>query len=311
MPLRLPDGSEIVASRVSVHVGTNLRAPSLPSELKIGDVHVTLALQLRRDSSGAQWCRDFALKMQHSKRLVRREDPTQRVLSELGSPTDVHHVAGGGGGGGGGGGTLIQRRGSSGGESDYFFNYHHLGFDIMFDGVRHVVKKVVCHNNVPGCVDFGVYRRCHFRLMVQWSGGSAGGSGGSNGNGDSGGSGSEAGSGRSGGTESEGAVVASSRSAWTRVKEQIEKWVGEVEGPMVCGGVARRVSGGDGGSSGVYEYGGGQSVVVGEDGLLNATSCGGGSGDTLLYGMTGAVFEVVGGDHSEKVVVFACDDDGC
>ena len=305
MPIRLPDGSEIVATKASIHIGTDVRSPSLPSNLKVGDVHVTLALQLHRDPNGGnqQWCSDFALKMEHSKRRVRRNDPAQRVLSELGAPSNVHlpkrkqqsnvrsaFTSASGSGSGFG----------SGGECDYFFNYFHLGFDIMFDGNTHTVKKIVCHNNVPGCIDFGVYRRCHFRLLVQWrrsndnkesdtatNGGGSSGGGATNGGG---GNISGGGGGNKNAMEGEGAVVASSRTSWIRVKEQINKWVGDVEGPMVCGGT--------GGSEGLFEYGGGQSVGMG---VRN-----GGSrfGETLLYGCCGAVFEIVD-DALEKVVVFA------
>jgi hypothetical protein len=49
--------------------------------------------------------------------------------------------------------------------TDYFFNYFHLGLDILIDGGLHVCKKVVLHTNVPGHYDFGRYKRCPFTLV--------------------------------------------------------------------------------------------------------------------------------------------------
>ena len=49
----------------------------------------------------------------------------------------------------------------------YFYNYYHLGIDILFDGARHTVKKIICHSNFPGHADFGTYQRCHFRLLAK------------------------------------------------------------------------------------------------------------------------------------------------
>jgi hypothetical protein len=40
---------------------------------------------------------------------------------------------------------------------DYFYNYFHLGFDVLFDGVTHRCKKIVLHGNVPGHFDFQRY----------------------------------------------------------------------------------------------------------------------------------------------------------
>ena len=33
--------------------------------------------------------------------------------------------------------------------TDYFYNYFHLGFDILFDGALHQAKKFVLHTNFP------------------------------------------------------------------------------------------------------------------------------------------------------------------
>ncbi|KAL7329468.1 hypothetical protein PS15p_207561 [Mucor circinelloides] len=49
--------------------------------------------------------------------------------------------------------------------TDYFFNYFHLGIDILIDGGLHVCKKIVLHGNVPGHFDFQRYKRCPFQII--------------------------------------------------------------------------------------------------------------------------------------------------
>lgn len=49
--------------------------------------------------------------------------------------------------------------------TDYFFNYFHLGMDILIDGGLHICKKIVLHGNVPGHFDFHRYKRCPFQLV--------------------------------------------------------------------------------------------------------------------------------------------------
>ncbi|KAH7047937.1 hypothetical protein BKA57DRAFT_463745 [Linnemannia elongata] len=50
--------------------------------------------------------------------------------------------------------------------NDYFYNYFHLGMDVLFDGSTHRCKKIVMHTNVPGHFDFQSYKRCPFVLQV-------------------------------------------------------------------------------------------------------------------------------------------------
>ena len=41
------------------------------------------------------------------------------------------------------------------------------GLDLLFDGERHRIKKIVLHTNVHDHASFGVYNRCHFNLPKQ------------------------------------------------------------------------------------------------------------------------------------------------
>lgn len=47
---------------------------------------------------------------------------------------------------------------------DYYYNYFQLGLDILFDGRKHIVKKVVLHTNPPTHELFSIYRRCFFQI---------------------------------------------------------------------------------------------------------------------------------------------------
>lgn len=52
---------------------------------------------------------------------------------------------------------------------DYFFNYFELGFDLLFDGTSHKVKKIILHTNLIGTADFQKYNKCNFVLAVDTS----------------------------------------------------------------------------------------------------------------------------------------------
>jgi hypothetical protein len=48
--------------------------------------------------------------------------------------------------------------------TDYFYNYYHLGMDLLLDGITNRVKKVILHTNAPNHFNFNVYQKCHFQL---------------------------------------------------------------------------------------------------------------------------------------------------
>eukprot|EP00930_Biecheleria_cincta_P033694 TRINITY_DN23343_c0_g1_i1.p1 TRINITY_DN23343_c0_g1~~TRINITY_DN23343_c0_g1_i1.p1 ORF type:complete len:641 (-),score=107.15 TRINITY_DN23343_c0_g1_i1:32-1738(-) len=49
---------------------------------------------------------------------------------------------------------------------DYYYNYFHLGVDVLFDGRTHLVKKVTLHANPPTHERFSRYSRCFFQLPL-------------------------------------------------------------------------------------------------------------------------------------------------
>lgn len=51
--------------------------------------------------------------------------------------------------------------------TDYFCNYFRQGFDIMFCGISHRVKKIVLQSNLPGHARFGDYVRSFFSICIE------------------------------------------------------------------------------------------------------------------------------------------------
>jgi len=52
---------------------------------------------------------------------------------------------------------------------DYYYNYFHLGLDVLFDGCTHLMKKVILHTNMPTHERFSRYSRCFFQIPVRIS----------------------------------------------------------------------------------------------------------------------------------------------
>eukprot|EP00747_Dinoflagellata_sp_TGD_P207780 gnl/TRDRNA2_/TRDRNA2_81316_c0_seq1.p1 gnl/TRDRNA2_/TRDRNA2_81316_c0~~gnl/TRDRNA2_/TRDRNA2_81316_c0_seq1.p1 ORF type:complete len:763 (-),score=146.34 gnl/TRDRNA2_/TRDRNA2_81316_c0_seq1:57-2345(-) len=53
------------------------------------------------------------------------------------------------------------------GGPDYYYNYFHLGLDVLFDGRTHLVKKVILHTNPPTHELFSRYSRCFFQIPIE------------------------------------------------------------------------------------------------------------------------------------------------
>jgi len=49
---------------------------------------------------------------------------------------------------------------------DYFYNYFHLGIDLLFDIRTHTVKKIILHTNSPCHYEFNMYTKCNFTVYV-------------------------------------------------------------------------------------------------------------------------------------------------
>lgn len=53
---------------------------------------------------------------------------------------------------------------------DYFYNYFRFGFDVLFDGTLHTVKKYILWTNMPSQPLFTKYEKCNFQIMApEWA----------------------------------------------------------------------------------------------------------------------------------------------
>jgi hypothetical protein len=93
--------------------------------------------------------------------LVIGESCCQDVLSSLGAPTKMYTkqrepI-----------GTKARRHNEAlmvDGTDDYFFNYVELGIDVLFEGAKHILKKVILRTNLLGHPTFGQYDKCSFTV---------------------------------------------------------------------------------------------------------------------------------------------------
>jgi hypothetical protein len=74
-------------------------------------------------------------------------DSPQDVVDVFGTPEDVH------------------KKDSANTVDEYVFNYYHLGIDVVFDGVQHIIKTFVMHTNAVDHPEFGRYSPCILKLI--------------------------------------------------------------------------------------------------------------------------------------------------
>ncbi|KAF9965781.1 hypothetical protein BGZ70_004127 [Mortierella alpina] len=157
LPLEFPDGTTPVASHMYIYYGADWTTATL---LPIS----TLARNMQETNSPSH----------HSGRFGEGKAELEKVIAKIGY------------------GAVLQFAGSSQTQkcpvvlhmttpqdlladlgsqqpNDYFYNYFHLGLDVLFDGSTHRCKKIVMHTNVPGHFDFQSYKRCPFVLHLPTS----------------------------------------------------------------------------------------------------------------------------------------------
>ena len=74
-------------------------------------------------------------------------DSPQDVVEVFGTPEDAH------------------KKESAHTVDEYVFNYYHLGIDVVFDGVQHIVKTFVMHTNAVDHPEFGRYAPCVLKIV--------------------------------------------------------------------------------------------------------------------------------------------------
>lgn len=99
-------------------------------------------------SSRASWTLDF-------------NSSTQDVLQALGEPDQIFYKVED---------PLSIHKAEDSPNLDYFYNYFRFGFDILFDGSLHTVKKYILWTNMPSQPLFTKYEKCNFHIMSpEWA----------------------------------------------------------------------------------------------------------------------------------------------
>jgi len=85
---------------------------------------------------------------------LRFDDSPQDVLTILGPPQYISYKTSDP--------VLIHKQDNKQNQYDYFYNYFDVGLDILFDAVKHTIKKFILHTNFPTQRNFNLYRKCHY-----------------------------------------------------------------------------------------------------------------------------------------------------
>ena len=95
-------------------------------------------------------------------RWLRIGDTCDRVLSDFGAPNKMFYKPD----------DKMRIHTPSGSRlnddkvSHYFLNYFTLGVDVLMDGEKHTVKKIIMHTNFPCHYHFNIYHRCQFNISL-------------------------------------------------------------------------------------------------------------------------------------------------
>ncbi|KAF9390784.1 hypothetical protein CPC16_004807 [Podila verticillata] len=205
LPLEFPDGTTPVASHMYIYYGAdwttatpvpistlvrNIQESNSPSHQggRFGEGKVELERVVAKINYGVAL--QFAGTTPQQKCLILLHVTTpQDLLADLGSPASIYYkeedkmkihsdivenvknqdeddgILGSMDDVGGYDRANRQAEGSQQ-PNDYFYNYFHLGIDVLFDGSTHRCKKIIMHSNVPGHFDFQSYKRCPFVLHL-------------------------------------------------------------------------------------------------------------------------------------------------
>jgi len=172
VPLELPDGTTPAVTRLFVYNGPSVHQPFLPSPLLNG---VSAASPTAGPDSmlvpapvQVQLWGTMTINFPSLGCSIGTCSSAQDILHRLGSPPSVffkgaglrgsqhsHHPT-----------HQAQSIGGANKPKDYFYNYSHLGMDLLFDARSHLLKKAVLHTNFIGHPAFHSYDKCHFKLLL-------------------------------------------------------------------------------------------------------------------------------------------------
>ncbi|CAG8441338.1 1435_t:CDS:2 [Diversispora eburnea] len=196
LPLELPDGTSPILSRLYTFHGSNFRTSVVPSLTRgtnsenvgsrngeIGEIEsviaelkrgVTINFYDRNNSNqiskeillNVTTAQDLLVDIGSALRIFYKEEDKMRIHSEdvssidnVDSRVNEKNVLSNGL-------TGSNHEGGAEHPIDYFYNYFHLGFDVLFDGMTHRCKKIILHGNVPGHYDFQRFKRCPYKILI-------------------------------------------------------------------------------------------------------------------------------------------------
>ncbi|CAG8517869.1 12557_t:CDS:10 [Ambispora gerdemannii] len=188
LPLELPDGTSPLLSHLYIYHGTSFRSTIPPplirssnadgiaaSTEEVGEVETVIAKlkhgidvkfvsALTKIVLNVTTPQDLLVEIGAPLRVFYKEEDKMRIHSEENVAKAFDDVENAGPNAATNG--IDDRSSADGHPIDYFYNYFHLGFDVLFDGATHRCKKIVLHGNVPGHYDFQRYKRCPYKLTV-------------------------------------------------------------------------------------------------------------------------------------------------
>ncbi|EGG14817.1 UPF0183 family protein [Cavenderia fasciculata] len=149
LPVELPDGSTPIVSKIFVYSSLQMKNPlsNIPNPQTQEDIII---------------CPNQGVYFIKRNCILTFSSTPQDVLSELGPPSKIYHkeednmkI------------HTYQVEGST--TPDYFYNYFHLGLDVLFDVKRNTVKKLIFHTNFPTHYEFNLYAKCSFKIVQNGS----------------------------------------------------------------------------------------------------------------------------------------------
>jgi hypothetical protein len=166
VPLELPDGTTPAATRFFIYHGASVLDPTLPAPAASSVPSSPSSSLIYPAPVQVQLWGTMTINFPSLGCSISTCSSAQDVIHRLGTPPSVFFK---------GGSTHHNHPASNqaqsiGGAKDYFFNYFHLGMDLLFDARSHLLKKAVLRTNFPGHPEFHSYVKCHFKLLLPAAG---------------------------------------------------------------------------------------------------------------------------------------------
>ncbi|XP_075244574.1 phagosome assembly factor 1-like [Convolutriloba macropyga] len=171
-----------LVSKMQIYSGNNLlesAAPSVPPQYFYGNIFAekvegTLGENnkltelkftfIREDVFSSNTASRSSEKKKRVERFMKLGDSCDRILSDFGAPNKLFYKPD----------DKMRIHTPSGSRlnddkvSHYFLNYFTLGVDVLMDGEKHTVKKIILHTNFPCHYHFNIYHRCQFNVSLPY-----------------------------------------------------------------------------------------------------------------------------------------------